>query len=75
MVQQVNGINKIKITKDLVVYLRDSLKKLPKSKFHGSEHNEEHDKVDFSLTFQGQHYWLVLLREGRKVPIKTQKGL
>ncbi len=65
---------KINITEALVARLENALKSLPNSKYHGTEHNKEHDKVDFSLTFQGQHYWIVMLREGRQVPIKKTKS-
>lgn len=61
---------KIAITKDLAKRLAADLKALPDSQFHGLEHNTEYDKVDYSLTYKRQHYFLVLLRERRQVPIK-----
>ena len=65
--------NRIKISKELANCVEQHLSTLADAKYHGQERNEKVDKVDFSITYKGQHYWLVLLREGKKVPIS--KGL
>ena len=63
-------VDKMRITRNLAIKLVGCIRGMVDTKFHGREYNDKYDKVDFSLTFNGQHYWLVLLREDSKVPIK-----
>ena len=68
------GLPRTNETKELIKLLKSAIISLPDNKFHGAEANEIYDKVDFSFTYKEQHYWLVLLREGAKVPIKAAGG-
>tara|TARA_Y100000310_G_scaffold308651_1_gene351995 strand:+ start:1069 stop:1323 length:255 start_codon:yes stop_codon:yes gene_type:complete len=65
---------KIKLTEELNGYLKYHLTTLAGAKYHGYEHNRNADKVDISLTYKGQHYWIVILREGSKVPLRGRSG-